>query len=121
MNTSDLSQTVGARLKDLRESAKLSQVEMAEIFHVSQTAITQFERGKALPRLPFLIAIADYFDISLDYLCCRTDQPQGKQYECKAKGENLEMREFLEMCFDPRSPISAKLKESLMELWEEKS
>ena len=52
---------------------------------------------------------ADYFDVSMDYLYCRTDEPRGKLYDYqpeRLKGKNIqnqELRDFIEMCFDPSS------------------
>ena len=71
-------------------------------------------------------ALADYFDVSLDYLCGRTDKPQGKLYEyepkaLKIKEENkADMEQFIDMCFDPSSPAGVKMKEAMMKLLIEK-
>ena len=63
---------------------------------------------------------ADYFDVSLDYIFGRTDKPQGATYTFKPKitPEREEMRRFIEMCFDPQSPINGKLKETLLRMME---
>lgn len=63
----------------------------------------------------------DYFDVSLDYIFARTDKPQGVIYEFKPKAapEREEMRRFIEMCFDPQSPMNEKLKETLFRMMEE--
>ena len=54
----------------------------------------------------------------MDYLCCRTDKPQGKLYDFNPKyvEENKELRQFVEMCFDPSSPMNDKLKQRLIEM-----
>jgi hypothetical protein len=53
----------------------------------------------------------------MDYIFCRTDKPQGKLYDFKPKIENNdEMRQFIEMCFDPDSPMSGKLKDTLLQM-----
>ena len=56
--------------------------------------------------------------MSLDYICCRTDKPQGRLYEFKPKilEENKDMRRFVEMCFDPGSPMNEKLKQAVLEM-----
>lgn len=63
---------------------------------------------------------ADYFDVSMDYLFARTDKPQGKLYEYRPKiaTGSEEMRQFIEMCFDPQSPMSKKLKQTLLQMME---
>ena len=103
---------IGQRMKELREASHLSQAEIAKICDSSQASVAKAENGKIAPSLKLLLKMADYFDVSMDYLCCRTDQPQGKLYECKPKmnvsREN--MKKFIEMCFDPASPFNSKLK-----------
>lgn len=65
-----------------------------------------------------LLQYADYFDVSMDYLFARTDKPQGKLYEYRPKitAGSEEMKQFIEMCFDPQSPMSEKLKQTLLQL-----
>ena len=112
---------IGQRMKELREASHLSQAEIAKICDSSQASVAKAENGKIAPSLKLLLKMADYFDVSMDYLCCRTDQPQGKLYECKPKmnvsREN--MKKFIEMCFDPASPFNSKLKETLFQMMED--
>lgn len=112
---------IGQRIKDLREANHLSQLEIAKICHSSQATVAKTETGKTPPSVKFLLHLADYFDVSMDYLCCRTDQPQGKLYECKPRinANNEDMKQFIEMCFDPKSPYNSKLKETLLQMMEE--
>lgn len=112
---------IGQRLKELRESSHLSQAEFAKIGGSSQASVAKTERGQIAPSLKLLMNLAEHFDISMDYLCCRTDQPQGKLYECKPLMEatSEDMKQFIEMCFDPASPYNAKLKETLFKMMEE--
>ena len=106
---------LGERLRRLRESVKLSQVKMAELLGVKQSSINRYE-----PDIYKLCALADYFDVSLDYLLARTDNPQGKLYEHRPKiaPGSEEMKQFIEMCFDPQSPLNEKLKQTLLEMME---
>lgn len=112
---------IGKRIKEVRETNHLLQAELAQICESNQATIAKTESGKTAPSLKLLLHMAEYFDISMDYLCCRTDQPQGKLYECKPKlkPSGKDMREFIEMCFDPASPYSDKLKETLIKMMEE--
>lgn len=109
--------TVGERLKTLREGMGLSQKKMAELLDVTQPSINRYEHGKAVP-IEVLIGYADYFDVSMDYITCRCDEPQGKLYQAKPPvGEgNPELAQFVEMCFDPSSPMNDKLKKALMQM-----
>lgn len=65
--------------------------------------------------------MADYYDVSLDYIYGRTDNPQGRYYENKPKIEKAypEMEKFVEMCFDPDSPMNERLKETLLQMLKE--
>ena len=112
---------VAERLRSLRESVKLSQVKMAEIVGVKQSSLNRYELNQASPTFETLTRYADYFDVSLDYIFGRTDKPQGKLYEGKMKIEKVypEMDKFIEMCFDPGSPINERLKETLREMLKE--
>ena len=108
--------TIGVRLRELRQSAKLSQAKVAAIVGSWQSAVARFESGEAHVPADVMVRYADYFDVSLDYIFGRTDNPQGKLYEGKMK---IEMDKFIEMCFDPGSPINERLKETLREMLKE--
>ena len=114
---------VGERMRKLRESVNLSQSRMAKTFQVGQSSIFRDERGESSPSCELLMKYADYFDVSLDYIFGRTDDPHGASYEAKPKIEQSypEMDKFIEMCFDPASPMNAKLKESLRRMLKEDS
>lgn len=63
------------RLKQLRISHGISQQALALELHVSDTALQNYEYGRRKPPYDTLIALADYFDVSLDYLVGRSDNP----------------------------------------------
>lgn len=109
---------VAERLRYLRESVKLSQVKMAEVVGVKQSSLNRYELNQASPTFETLTRYADYFDVSMDYIFGRTDNPQGKLYEYKPKIEQTdpEMKKFVQMCFDPKSPMSERLKETLLQM-----
>ena len=60
-----------SRLKDLRVARGLSQRELADKISVSCAAIGLYETGKRFPRRDQLEDIADYFNVSIDYLTGR--------------------------------------------------
>lgn len=111
---------VAERIRSLRESAKLSQVKMGEIVGAKQSSLNRYEQDQTSPSYETLVRYADYFDVSLDYIFARTDKPQGVTYEFKPKAtpEKEDMRRFIEMCFDPQSPMNEKLKETLFRMME---
>ena len=112
---------IATRLKDLRLSLKLSQVKLAKQFGTTQASINRYEHNQSDPPIATLLLYADFFDVSLDYLCGRCDKPQGKLYKNQPKEifEDENMKNLLEMCFDPKSPANAKLKEMLFNLLKE--
>ncbi len=109
-------------MRELRESVHLSQAEIAKLCGSNQSTIGKTEKGLTAPSVKLLVWYADYFDISLDYLCCRTDQPQGKLYECRpqVKFSGKDMKQFIEMCFDPASPYNDKLKTAILQMMEDR-
>ena len=112
---------VGERLKALREGVHLSQAKLAaQLKDVDQPAVFRYERGYSFPPYHVLMQYADYFDVSLDYIFGRTDTPQGKLYQNRPKVtiDHGQLRDFLEMCFDPNSPANAKFKEAILGLFE---
>jgi transcriptional regulator with XRE-family HTH domain len=64
------------RLKQLRIQKKISQVKLAMELNMSQNSISRYETGEREADYKTLIKIADYFDVSLDYMLYRTDTPE---------------------------------------------
>jgi len=58
----------GNNFKYLRQLIDKSQKDMAEILHISQSAVSHWEAGRKIPEIPMLITIAKYFKVSTDYL-----------------------------------------------------
>ena len=64
------------RLKVLRKQKHMSQLSLAMKLNTTQMSISRYETGKREPNLKTLILIADFFDVSIDYLLERTDNPK---------------------------------------------
>ena len=64
------------RLVELKQSRDLLQKSIANDIGVSLRAYQYYERGEREPNVSVLIALADYFDVSIDYLVGRTDNPK---------------------------------------------
>lgn len=60
------------RLRDMREDSDLSQRQIAEYLGIAQTVYSRYERGFQTIPLEHLLALADYYNVSLDYLTGRT-------------------------------------------------
>ena len=64
------------RLKELRKKHKISQVRLAIDLETFQNTISRYETLERQADYQTLIAIADYFNVSLDYLLGRTNNPE---------------------------------------------
>ena len=64
------------RLKYLRKSRKISQLRLALDLNMNQNSISRYETGEREADYATLISFADYFDVSIDYLLGRTDNPK---------------------------------------------
>ena len=64
------------RLRDLRKSKGISQLKLAMDLSMSQNSISRYETGSHEADYATLIKIADYFNVSIDYLLERTDNPE---------------------------------------------
>ncbi|MBQ8210554.1 MAG: helix-turn-helix transcriptional regulator [Clostridia bacterium] len=63
------------RLKELRKSRNISQLKLALDLNMNQNSISRYENGVREADYETLIAFADYFNVSIDYLLGRTDNP----------------------------------------------
>lgn len=62
------------KLRDLREDADIKQVEMAKILNCTQTCYSKWELEQRDIPIKTLIQIANYFNVSLDYVCGLTHE-----------------------------------------------
>lgn len=69
------------RLKELRTSKGLTMEQLAKEIDSTRGTISNFENKNKKPSLDMLIKLADYFDVSIDYLVGRTDDPKLHQKE----------------------------------------
>lgn len=63
------------RLKELRKAKGISQLKLALDLNTNQNTISRYENGQREPGIHELIQLADYFNVSVDYLLERTDNP----------------------------------------------
>ena len=64
------------RLKYLRKQKGISQLKLAMDLSLNQNSISRYETGEREAGYALLIKFADYFDVSVDYLLERTDNPE---------------------------------------------
>ena len=112
---------LGKRLRALRESVGLSQSKLAVEIASTQSSINRYENGQSAPSIELLRKYADFFNVSMDYIFSRCDDPQGTLFESKTSmpRDNPELHDFIEMCFDHGSPMNKRLKESLFQMLKE--
>lgn len=63
------------RLKELRQSRNISQLKLAMDLGINQNTVSRYETGIYQADYDMLIRLADYFDVSIDYLLGRTSDP----------------------------------------------
>lgn len=61
------------KLRALREEKEFRQKNVAELLHINKSTISAYEAGKVAPSLSVLVSLADFYDVSVDYLLGRTD------------------------------------------------
>lgn len=71
------------RLKELRKKKKISQLKLAMDLTLNQNSISRYENMEREADYETLIKLADYFNVSIDYLLGRTDTPQGVNLQKK--------------------------------------
>ncbi|HBL82973.1 MAG TPA: XRE family transcriptional regulator [Clostridiales bacterium] len=68
--------TFGGRLREIRSGKHSTQKQVADAVGVTVRNYQRYEADEQRPAFEVLIALADFFDISLDYLVGRTDNPK---------------------------------------------
>lgn len=63
------------RLKECRNKNNLMQKQISEFLNITTRNYQRYEAGVLEPNIDKLIALSNYFDVSLDYLVGRTDNP----------------------------------------------
>lgn len=66
-------------LKKLRKERNLTQVGLQMQTGIEQSLLSKFENGERVPPTETLITLADFYRVSIDYILCRTENPQVNQ------------------------------------------
>ena len=82
------------RIRDLREDANLKQSDLAAATGIDQRTISNYETGKTYPDSYSLIKLADFFQVSIDYLVGRTD------YDFSSAGKRIALIEQIQKELD---------------------
>ena len=62
-------------LKLLRKSRGYTQISVQMQTGIEQALLSKFENGERIPPTETLLRLADFYDVSIDYILCRTDNP----------------------------------------------
>ena len=65
------------RLKDIREDKDLKQADIAKILNTTQEQISKWENGVQLMGIDKYMVLAEYYNVSIDYLCGLIDTPKA--------------------------------------------
>lgn len=64
------------RLRELRKSKGYTQVYLQMQTGIEQSLLSKFENGERVPPTETLTRLADFYNVSIDYILCRTDNPR---------------------------------------------
>lgn len=95
------------RLKELREERRLNQEGLALKLNVSQSTISAYEIGERTPDLETLIAIANFFNVSLDYLAGLSDLKQQIRQSDLSPNELEHLRTFRQLNDTDKEKVKA--------------
>jgi methanogenic corrinoid protein MtbC1 len=93
-----------SRLRELRARRKLRQKDLAEKLGVAQTTVANYEQGSRFPGERTLEKIADFFDVSLDYLLGRAESSSREEPSLHRPGTD----------FGPLSPLARRYLDTLL-------
>lgn len=84
----------GERLKELRLEMNLTQIELAKIFNTTHSTINRYEKGIHQPDTDTLNKLADFFNVSTDYLLNRTDIRNNAERISEAIKDEKDLLDF---------------------------
>ncbi len=93
INMDETMKHIGERIKELRKRKHWTQDELAHRLEVAPSSVGSYERGSRQPSIENLIRMSKYFNVSLDYLLCQTDDERTLQNFKKEDSKDL--KDFL--------------------------
>ena len=88
------------RIKNLRQSRELNQVQLAEKLGVKKQSISNWENDNIMPSIDMLVRIADFFQVSTDYLLGREVQNAGAPQMLDITGLTPRQIEHIQLIVD---------------------
>ena len=74
---------ISERIRKLRKDLGISQEKIGKMLGAKQASINSYEHSKSAIPTKVLLWYAEFFDVSLDYIFGRTDNPRGMECSCK--------------------------------------
>lgn len=100
---------LGKILQQLRNERNLKQQDVANAIHVVPAAISNYETGKNQPLYPILIELANFYNVSTDYLLGRTKirtSPKMLELKLKTSGEPLDLDAIFSLSEEQKAYLS---------------
>lgn len=89
----ELMKQIGERIKELRKRKHWTQDELAHLLEVAPSSVGSYERGSRQPSIENLIRMSKYFNVSLDYLLCQSDDK--RTLNSFKKEDSKDLKDFL--------------------------
>lgn len=88
---------IGGRIKSLRQDRNMTQRDLANALHIANTTLSQYESGQRVPSDDVKMQIANYFDVTIDYLLgLSSDRSNAKKSISNAQASEILKRKFIE-------------------------
>ncbi len=78
------------RIRALREDRDLRQIDVSNATGIDQKTLSNYETGKTRPDSDALILLADFFDVSIDFLVGRSDNASNLKHEISTEIEKIQ-------------------------------
>lgn len=82
------------RVKELRHAHGLTQVELAQRLSITQTAVSQWEKGRTMPDISQLTQMSKIFDVSINYILGETDDPASPRLSNDPRLDEIEFAAY---------------------------
>lgn len=107
---------LGSNIKYLREKNNLSQKELAKILNISNSTLSQYESNVRVPSDDIKILIADYFNVSLDYLLGRSSNPHKNNKKTKIDELEEDFPEGISVLYRANQKLTPEQKDTMIRM-----
>jgi len=92
------------RLRELRKEKGITQIDLAKDLEVANGTVAMWEIGKRMPSIELVIALSDYFGVTIDYLFARTDERHGYKTKTPPELESVGVENVVKTNSEPLTP-----------------